>query len=134
MNLQARQLRKRDAKELAAKYPGTERWMQRHVVKPREIAEWTPSEIVRRLNHEADRPATKRVSRFIHLFNRARELNDSFRLFFESSDDMREFFGVGQSPASRVAIYRSNPDKFGTNWIFKFPEMQALNNQLNKVL
>jgi hypothetical protein len=132
MNLQARQLRKRDAKELAAKYPGAERRMQRHVVKPRDIAERTPSEIVRRLNEEADRPATKRVSRFIQLFNRARELNDSFRLFFESSDDMFDFFS--QPRRSSLAVYHGNPNNFGTGWTFKSPEMQALNKQLNKVL
>jgi hypothetical protein len=133
MWLRARQLRKRDAKELVAEYPGTRRWM-RYEVKARDIARWNPSEIVRRLNEEAGRPATKRVSRFIHLFNRARELNDSFRLFFESKDDMFEFFGQGRSPSSRVAAYSSNPNNFGTGWTFKIPEMQALNSQLNRVL
>jgi hypothetical protein len=133
MQLRARRLRKQDAKDLAAKYPDTGRW-KRHEVKARDIARWSPSEIVRRLNEEPDDPATKRVSRFIHLFNRARELNDSFRLFFQSRDAMFEFFSQGTSRSSKVAVHRSNPNNFGTSWTFKLPEMQALNNQLNGAL
>jgi hypothetical protein len=136
MNLHTRQLRKRDAKELTAKYGAElDRWSKRaREPKPRDIAEWTPSKIVRRLNEEADSPATKRVARFIHLFNRARELNDSFRLFFDGIDEMLEFFNQGLYGSSKVAVYRSNPNHFGTSWTFTVPEMQALNNQLNGVL
>src|SRR5207302_1034210 len=101
-----------------------------HKVKARDLAKYTPAEIVKHLNEDPDSPATKRVSRFIQLFNRASELNDSFRLFFESREDMMAFL----SHRSALAKFTGRPNEFSTGWTFKLPEMQALNSELNNLL
>jgi hypothetical protein len=103
--------------------------MQREV-KAEDITQWTPSRIIQWLNAEPHSPAVKRVSRFIQLFNRARELNLSFRLFFESKKDMFEFL----SHDNPAAHYVGRKDEFSTGWQFKFPQMQALNDSLNQIL
>jgi hypothetical protein len=129
MQSQARQLRAQDAKELAVRYKVPSRFY-RSKVKPRQIVNaFNPASIVKGLNERPNSPATKRVSRFIHLFNRARILNDSFRLFFESKDDMDRFLDDSLSGS----MYKPK-EIFGTCWSFKIPEMQALNDQLNRVL
>lgn len=125
----ARQLRTKDAKTTVV-----ERRFLRHFnrikIKPRQIAELpVPAKIVKGLNEHPTSPAAKRVSRFIHLFNQARNLNDSFRLFFESEEHMMRF--LHDSPGS--AMYEPK-NIFGTGLTFKSPEKQALNDQLNRVL
>ena len=133
MKSQARQLRTRDRKELAAKHPMTGRWLRRATksITPRLIASGTPERIVAHLNGEESSAAARRLSRFIQLFNRARDLNDSFRLFFDSFEDMNSFLDPCRS---LVATYESDPEGFRTGWNFKFEEIQAINNQLNATL
>jgi hypothetical protein len=139
---QARQLRKKDAKTTVVKQRVLRRFFNRIKIKPRQIAELVPAKIVKGLNEHPTSPAAKRVSRFIHLFNHARNLNDSFRLFFESKEDMMRCLhhspGSAMSPLPAmtysVALTDERKNIFGTGLTFKNPEMQALNDQLNRVL
>jgi hypothetical protein len=130
MRLQARKLRTQDRKQLHKEY-GKESAavlrLMRRSLKARDIAEELPRRIVAHLNGQPRSAAVKRVARFIQLFRRARELNDSFRVFFESRDDMVSLL---RSPS--LAVYTSNV--YGTGWTFKSPELQALNDELNRVL
>src|SRR6202158_2968542 len=132
MQSQARKLRKQDREQGDKKHQkmvaAVKRFLRRGL-KPRDIAaEELPRRIVAHLNGQPRSAAVKRVARFIQLFNRARELNDSFRVFFESKDEMRSLL---RSPS--LAEYGGNNGS-GTGWTFKSPELQALNDQLNRVL
>lgn len=125
----ASKLRHQDTKAIEARYK-TRRSRRPIKVKPSQIADaFHPASIVKGLNEYPPSLATRRVCRFIHLFKQAVDLNDSLRLFFESREDMMQF--LYHSP--RVAIYE-NKGIVGTNWTFKVPDIQALNNQLNRVL
>ena len=130
MQLQARRLHKRDLQKLRAK-ARRERWpLSRDELKAQDIAPFTQAQIIKRLNGAPNSHAVRRVSKFINLFNRATELNASFRLFFESRDDMMDFLYQRPSPA----VYTASKDHFSSGWKFKFPEMESLNTQLNRVL
>lgn len=131
MELQARRLRRRDLQALMTRQD--QKWVRsfgKHEIKARDIAAWTPAKIIERLNGNSKSLAVKRVSRFIKLFNRARDLHASFRLFFEDREDMCEFL----SQKYEGAVFVGKKDSFGTGWKFKFPEMQAHDTELNKLL
>jgi hypothetical protein len=68
-------------------------------------------EIVEGLNQAPNAPTTKRVARFITLFNEAGELHDNFRLYFDSGDRMRTFLWktkTVQLPETRLRQLRAH--------------------------
>jgi hypothetical protein len=133
----ARKLRMKDNQELT-RHKIPKRFL-RTKLKPSQIKDVpTPVEIVKGLNKRPITRAAKRVSRFIHLFKQAGELSDSFRLCFDSRDEMISFLHSAflDQSQNRPARYKSQGERgiSGTGWSFEPAEMQAINNRLIRVL
>jgi hypothetical protein len=133
MNTQARRLREKDLREIERKDATLSKLIRdfkRKKTCADDIYDLTPARIVEELNANSRSASSKRLMRFIELFARARDLNDSFRLFFESHDEMTDFLLRSPSTAKYV-------DERSTFTGLRFegsPELQALNEKLNEVL
>jgi hypothetical protein len=108
-------------------------------LKPSQIKDaFSPVKIVKGLNKRPITRAAKRVSRFIRLFKQAGELSDSFRLCFDSRDEMISFLDSAylDQPQIPLARYKSQGGRgiMGTGLAFEPAEMQAINNRLIRVL
>jgi hypothetical protein len=137
MNLQARRLQKADQRQLSREikrdYPQWSTLIRRTTksqLKPQDMSKLVPGRVVEELNSNPGSASAKRVARFLELYNRAKDLNDSFRLYFSSRDDMIQF--LFHSP--EVAQYTGQQSHLCTGYVFKVPEIQVLNEQLNRVL
>lgn len=131
MNLQARQLRKQDVAS-SSNLPVVKelRRLSRRHLAPADVAHLIPARVVNELNKNPTSASVRRVARFLELYTLAKDLNDSFRLYFDSEEDMMQF--LFHSPG--VAVFSSKQPHFCTGYTFKFPEIQALNARLNRVL
>ena len=132
MNLQARRLREKDSRELR-KDPHIAhlaRLMRTRRIKAADVADLIPGTVVKELNENPNSASARRVARFLELYTTARDLNDSFRLYFDSHEEMRRF--LFHSPD--LAAFNGKMPHFCTRYTFKVPEIQALNQRLNQVL
>jgi len=132
MNLQARRLRAKDSRELKEDRHTTQlaRVMSTRRTTAADVADLIPGTVVEELNNNPNSASARRVARFLELYNTARDLNDSFRLYFDNHEDMRRFL----FPSPNLAAFNGKVPHFCTGYTFKIPEIQALNQRLNKVL